>query len=100
MVTGVKTAKVLDACHVIPHAMRVNYSFENGLLLRKDIHKLYDDKLLGIDKSGTIHISLEISKEEHEYYQYNGQKIIGKICSKLSSNLAEKFEDYLECNPT
>ena len=91
MVTGIKTINALDAAHIVPHALATNYSFDNGLLLRKDIHKLYDDKLLKIDEDGIIHISSDIDKNEVEYFQYNGKKIIGEISSQMSQNLLANF---------
>ena len=96
MVTGVKTVSTLDACHVIPHAIRVNYSYENGLLLRKDIHKLYDDKLIGFDANGFIQISPKVCKDDLMYTQYQGKKLSGSICQQLSRNLEQKYKEYQE----
>ena len=98
MVTGAKTISILDACHVIPHSVRVNYSYENGLLLRKDIHKLYDDKLIGFDANGLINISSKVCKDDIMYTQYHGKKLNGSICKKLSNNLKQKYEEFLEFN--
>jgi tmRNA-binding protein len=94
MITGAKTTNVLDACHIVPHAFKANYSFDNGLLLRKDIHKLYDDKLLGIDQEGVIHISSSILEDDFEYYQYKGKKILGHISPQMSENLSEVFLEF------
>ncbi|MBB1316404.1 HNH endonuclease [Shewanella sp. SR43-4] len=98
MVTGATTASILDACHVIPHSIRVNYSYENGLLLRKDIHKLYDDKLIGFDANGLINISSKVCKDDIMYTQYDGKKLSGDICEQLSCNLDQKYKEYLEFN--
>jgi hypothetical protein len=100
MVTGIKTINALDASHIIPHALSTNYSLDNGLLLRKDIHKLYDDKLLGIDLKGVVHISSDICTDESEYHQYNGQKILGKISPQMAENLSEVFSLFQEMQPS
>jgi hypothetical protein len=98
MVTGAKTISTLAACHVIPHSVQINYSYENGLLLRKDIHKLYDDKLIGFDAKGFIHISPKVCKDDIMYTQYHGKKLNGSICKKLLNNLKQKYEEFLEFN--
>ena len=98
MITEVKTVASLDACHVTPHSVEVNYSYENGLLLRKDIHKLYDDNLIGIDANGEIHISYKVCKNDVIYTQYHGKKMKGNICNKLSNNLAHKYKKFIKFN--
>lgn len=41
-VTGCAVESVLEAAHIIPHAQESDYKVTNGLLLRADIHTLYD----------------------------------------------------------
>ncbi len=48
-VTGTNEDSVLEACHIKPHSETGDNSIENGLLLRSDIHILFDDRLLTID---------------------------------------------------
>ena len=42
-VTGERTRPVLDAAHIKPFSLVQEHNLSNGLLLRKDIHKLFDD---------------------------------------------------------
>ncbi|TNC82790.1 MAG: hypothetical protein C9356_02670 [Oleiphilus sp.] len=89
-VTSSTCMPILEAAHVIPHAEETNYSATNGLLLRSDIHTLYDLNLLRIDGEGQIH--LDESLAGSEYDQYQGSIISGDICATLADNLAQRFE--------
>lgn len=51
---------VVDAAHIIPYAESENHDIGNGLLLRSDLHNLFDDGLLRINPKGLI---VELSKE-------------------------------------
>jgi len=48
MVTGETISEVVEAAHISPYDGRDTNSIENGLLLRVDIHKLFDKYLLSI----------------------------------------------------
>lgn len=49
VVSGETTAKALDAAHIIPVKDDGNEIPENGIALRADIHRLYDDGMFAID---------------------------------------------------
>lgn len=65
-VTQTSIEGLLEAAHITPHAEGANYSANNGLLLRADIHTLFDLKLLSIDQNMRIHLSESI-KNTNEY---------------------------------
>ena len=50
-ITGCEVIKVLDACHINPYSGRDADRVDNGLILRGDLHTLFDAKLLAIDTS-------------------------------------------------
>ncbi|SEL42000.1 HNH endonuclease [Colwellia chukchiensis] len=81
---------VLEAAHIIPHTQETNYSISNGLLLRADIHTLYDLNLIGIDKNGTVHISHSLKASE--YSQYDGTSIGHELPQVMSDNLKQRYE--------
>lgn len=56
-VTGSAVAELLEAAHIIPHAEGRNYRVTNGLLLRADVHTLFDLYLLSIDERCMVHVS-------------------------------------------
>lgn len=47
---------VLEACHIDPHCKAINYSPANGLLLRSDLHRLFDAGMLTIDGECRVHV--------------------------------------------
>jgi hypothetical protein len=89
-VTDCNVESVLEAAHIIPHSEASNYSVLNGLLLRADIHTLYDLNLIGIDGNGKVFISETL--RESKYWQYQGKIIATDIHSEMSANLAKRFE--------
>ena len=82
MVTGSKLIDILEAAHINPYRGMNDNHVANGLLLRSDIHTLFDLNLLGIEpKTLTIHIS---SYALTDYRQFDGILLIcnnGKLPS-------------------
>jgi len=95
IVTNCAIAEVLEAAHIIPHAMETDYSESNGLLMRADIHTLFDLNLLGIDNHGVVHISSKLYMN-NDYSEYNGKVVIDEddINTELKDNLKKRFELY------
>ncbi len=57
---------VLDAAHIIPSAFGGNEVIENGLILRADLHRLYDAGAFRIDPTGRV---VEVRNDLPHYYQ-------------------------------
>ena len=87
-VTGEKTLPVLEASHIKPYSLDGPHATSNGLLLRKDIHTLFDRGYITIDEILHIEVSKRI-KEDYgngkEYYAYHG-----KMLSETPDNMHEK----------
>ncbi len=74
---------VCEACHIIPFAKCSEddkYNVNNGLLLRSDLYKLFDKKLMKIfvnDNNFHLEISDEIldNPNMYEYRQYDKKKL-------------------------
>ena len=73
MVTGCMDLQVLEACHIVPYSSSHDNSMTNGLLLRADIHTLFDGDLLTIDSDFVVKISDKIKSDE--YRALDGLKI-------------------------
>jgi putative restriction endonuclease len=77
-ISGEKTLPVLEAAHIKPYAEAGPHFISNGLLLRSDMHKLFDSGYLTLTDEYKIEISKRI-KEEYEngkeYYQYHGKDL-------------------------
>lgn len=70
--------ELLEVAHIQNYKNKDSHHIQNGIILRTDFHKLYDNGLVFIDKNYSIHISSLITNEY--YRQYHGKKI------KLPSN--------------
>ncbi|OPX89010.1 MAG: hypothetical protein A4E52_01126 [Pelotomaculum sp. PtaB.Bin013] len=77
-VSGEKTLPVLEAAHIKPYSQEGPHRTSNGLLLRKDLHALFDRGYITIDENLYIEVSKRI-KEDYgngrEYYTYHGKKL-------------------------
>ncbi len=95
-ITGSIIISVLEAAHIISHSDETNYKVTNGLLLRADIHTLFDLNLIGIDQHGMVHISNELKKSE--YGEYQGAVIASSLPENTVENLKKRFVEYSEKN--
>ncbi len=78
-ITGERTLPVLEAAHIKPYASDGPNLTRNGLLLRSDLHKLFDIGYVTVTPNYRIEVSARI-KEEYEngreYYAYHGQRLV------------------------
>lgn len=76
--TGEKTLPVLEAAHIRPYADAGPHAVSNGLLLRSDLHLLFDKGLLTVTPEHRIEISGRI-REQYEngriYYALHGETL-------------------------
>lgn len=78
-ISGEKTLPVLEAAHIKPYSYGGINKTDNGLLLRSDLHKLFDAGYITINADNYyVEVSKKI-KEEFEngrdYYKYHGQHL-------------------------
>lgn len=77
-ITGEKTLPVLEASHIKPYAASGPHRTSNGLLLRADLHILFDRGYLTVDPDYRVAVSSKI-REEYEngrhYYALEGQRL-------------------------
>lgn len=98
-ITGCKIAETLHACHIIPHAVNGNNQISNGLLLRADIHELFDNNLIGINPE-TLKIKISDSISDTEYKALNGEDFKARVKDKYIDKyiLKVKWDIFLEKN--
>lgn len=96
-ITGYDVAIALIACHIEPHHQSGNNDSSNGLLLRADIHALWDNNMIGIDPDDlTVHINKALIKTTYAFL--NGIRLASRRDNK-SLNIAalrirwDKFKD-------
>lgn len=78
-ITGEKTLPVLEAAHVQPYAEGGPHEVSNGLLLRSDLHRLYDQGYITVDPDERrLQVSRRIREEfdnGRHYYALEGQRL-------------------------
>ncbi len=77
-ITGERTLPVLEAAHIKPISENGPNQVNNGLLLRSDLHILFDKGYLTVTEGLNIEVSKRI-KEEFEngrdYYAFHGKRL-------------------------
>ena len=77
--TGERTLPALEAAHIHRYSRGGDHSLSNGLLLRSDLHKLFDLGYLSIEPNTLkIRVSSKIREEfenGRDYYRLDGQKL-------------------------
>jgi putative restriction endonuclease len=73
-VTGCATEQVLEAVHITPYLGKQTNHLTNGLLLRSDLHTLFDLGLIGVAPS-TFELLLSPSLRNSDYARYSGRRI-------------------------
>ncbi|MCG7976215.1 MAG: HNH endonuclease [Candidatus Thiodiazotropha taylori] len=77
-ITGEAVLSVLEAAHILDHAEAgVNHT-DNGILLRSDIHLLFDKNLLKINP-GTYRVEICNILKGCSYWQFNGTLLRARI---------------------
>lgn len=82
-ITGEKTLPVLEAAHIRPYAEGGAHELSNGLLLRSDLHTLFDRGYLGIEPHT---LKIMVSTRIREQFE-NGRHYYALGGSVLSSPL-------------
>ncbi len=77
-VSGEKVLPVLDAAHIRPYAQEGTHKPDNGILLRSDLHTLFDRGYVTVTPDRRFEVSKHIKEEfenGHEYYALHGREI-------------------------
>lgn len=77
-ISGEKTLPVLEAAHIQPFAERGPHLVANGLLLRSDLHTLFDRGYITVTEELRVEVSPRIKEEfsnGRAYYQHHGQRL-------------------------
>jgi putative restriction endonuclease len=64
-VTGTEVERVLDAAHISPFSGDLSNDVSNGMMLRRDIHRLFDDHLLTVTPEYTVRVTPELWGSEY-----------------------------------
>jgi putative restriction endonuclease len=78
-ITGEHTAPVLDAAHIQPYLGPGSNHVQNGLLLTKEFHALFDEGYVAVTPDYEVRVSERLRadwKNGKRYYPYHGQHLI------------------------
>jgi hypothetical protein len=91
-VGGCRVLAVLEAAHIAPYRGESDNHVKNGLLLRSDLHTLFDLNLLGIELTTLrIHIADEA---RIEYGAFHGQHLEFGVARPSQAALESRFEGF------
>ena len=88
--TGERTLPVLEAAHIKPFSKNGEHKITNGLLLRRDIHTLFDQGYVTVTPDYTVRVSGKIDEE------YNNGKIYYEVHDNQLKVLPKSPADYPE----
>ena len=72
-ISGEETPELLEAAHIQPYINSKSNHSQNGLLLRKDLHTLFDNGLLNISQLYKIRLSPQIKSKY--YLDFEGKSL-------------------------
>ncbi len=78
-VTGEHSLPVLEAAHIRPFALSGSHETRNGLLLRSDLHRLFDHGYLAVTPDYRVEVSQRLREEYQNgksYYPLHGRRLI------------------------
>ncbi|MEP7106479.1 MAG: HNH endonuclease [Ferruginibacter sp.] len=95
-ISGERTLPVLEAAHIKPYSETGPHFISNSLLLRSDLHKLFDAGYITVTPELKVAVSSRI-KEEYEngkeYYKFHGSMLFS-LPNRLMDNPASRFIEW------
>jgi putative restriction endonuclease len=85
----------LEAAHIYPYALGGPHEVNNGLLLRADIHKLFDRGYVTITPDYRFKVSQKLNEEFHNgkiYYKMQHTKIW--LPNDVADRPTQQYLDY------
>lgn len=98
-ISGERTLPVLEAAHIKPFRIVQRHELPNGLLLRSDLHTLFDEGYITVDpKERRVAVSPRIKEEfsnGRDYYALHGRQLREPV-----NTLARPSAEYLDYHST
>jgi HNH endonuclease len=91
--TGPVPAEVLEACHLYSYAEVGRHDIEGGLLLRRDLHRLFDQGLLAVAQDGTIDVDDSLQPYDL-YFALHRQPLQVSLTSRQCNWLALHWAEW------
>lgn len=94
-ITGERVLPVLEAAHIKPYAEGGEHRVDNGLLLRRDLHALFDRGYLTVSPEMEVVVSKRLKDQFHngeEYLALTGHKLLAP--ARPSDRPSSEFLDW------
>jgi len=94
-ITNEHSLPVLEAAHIKPFSEAGPNKIENGLLLRSDLHKLFDTGYITITDKFQLEVSSKLKEDYNNgkvYYKLNGTKI--NLPKSIENIPSKEFIEY------
>lgn len=91
-ITGENCFEVLEAAHIQPYINEDSNNVTNGILLRCDLHSLFDEGLITIDKNYKVILSNQLISNGYEKYQ-NTKIMLPKNKDNYPDSLAIEYHN-------
>ncbi len=102
IISGCDIEEAIEAAHIIPYRNQDSHNIANGLLLRVDLHRLFDKYLLTIHpKTSKVLIAPELM---NSYKDILGKTIETRLCGEDAINhkcvLDDHYQKFRSIQPT
>lgn len=89
-VTQEKTLPVLEAAHIHPYSKGGDHSLRNGILLRNDLHRLFDLGYVGVNPDSRVfEVSRRLRQDfenGQDYYALHGRNVNQPVSAEAAVN--------------
>ena len=99
-ISGTSVETVLQAAHINPYRGRRSQVVQNGILLRADLHLLYDARLISVEPDTHV-LRLSDRLGNTDYERYNLKRLSETVRPELSPSndlLAVHYEQFRQEN--
>jgi hypothetical protein len=93
MISGCRLMDVVEAAHIKPYRGPPDNRPANGLLLRADLHTLYDLDFIGIEP-GTLTVRVHPDAEAAGYGQFDGAQLLCGTSQPSPEALALRWQAF------
>lgn len=94
-ITGCDAKQALEAAHIIPYSDDNTNHPSNGLLLRADVHTLFDLHLITVDPE-TMKVIVAPSLYSTYYSKFDGRELSEDVASLLSTEALKQHRNQCE----
>lgn len=98
--TETEVIEALDAAHIYPYGGKHTNDQRNGILLRADLHRLFDRHLISLMyEEGDLVFQVSHRLEDSIYWQYNGARISRRLLASPAPDpavVAHHFKCFCE----